>query len=627
MPKLPRDDDDYETDLDSVPLDEIENGDILVDGKYFQGNENILRQNATFKWSDDMIAELKLCAKSILHFAEHHFYITTLDEGKKKIELYKYQKKLLKAFKSNRFNIVLSSRQSGKTTTITIYALWLVCFQADKRVTIIANKESTAKEVFARIRMAYEQLPVYLKPSMKSWRKDGFLLANDSAITISTTSAAGPRGSSSNLLIIDEMAHCPTELMKELWKSAIPIISSSKKSQIVAISTPNGTDNKFYDLYEEALKKNSEWNLERVDWNDVPGRDEAWRLQTIASLGSVEDFEQEFGNAFILPGKSVVDLSYLDALKAQSKDPILVNDNGFYKIYELPKPGDLYIIGVDVGEGIGRSNTVAQILNVTNLQNIKQAAVYATNSMSPFHFGTKLMSVLTDWGRPPILIENNNNGQQVLDVLCQTHQYENVVSYQFEGNSKHYNTEKRLGIHNHTNTRYKGIANFRYWINGLKVVGLSDIDTILELYNFVRLPNFTYSKRSDKDLDDRIFGLIWALFILDPSLVTRYFVVSELDDQGRPLKIQALYDNSDIISKSPLLIGGEYSLDKNKRSSALPSLMPTKEYNGNAAFADEANDLWRWLHTQAYTEKDKFRKNPDEEDKSSIEEYRPITLF
>ena len=209
----------------SDELEDLSPEDVLVDGSFYKGNENLLRGNTQFKWTPSMMEELKLCNKSILHFAEQYFYITTLDDGKKKIQLYKYQKNLLKAFKNNRFNIVLSSRQSGKTTTITIYALWIVCFQSDKRITIVANKESTAKEIFSRIKMAFEQLPVWMKPSVKSWRIDGFTLANDSAIKISTTSSAGPRGSTSNLLIVDEMAHCPSELMNELWKSAIPIIS------------------------------------------------------------------------------------------------------------------------------------------------------------------------------------------------------------------------------------------------------------------------------------------------------------------------------------------------------------------------------------------------------------------
>ena len=617
-----------EDESSSPDISNIDNEDILIDGQYFQGNENILRKEASFKWSKEMIMEVKLCAKSILHFAETHFFITTLDDGKKKIELHKFQKKLLKAFKANRFNIVLSSRQSGKTTCITIYALWMVCFMADKRVTIIANKEATAKEIFSRIKMAYEQLPIYLKPAVKSWRKDGFNLSNDSAITISTTSSSGPRGSTSNLLIIDEMAHCPNELMKELWKSAIPIISSSKKSQIICISTPNGTDNKYYELYEESQKKSSEWHLERVDWWDVPGRDEEWKKGAITALGSQEDFDQEYGNCFFTPGKSVVDVALLDELKANARDPILVNDNGFYKIFELPKPGNLYIIGVDVSEGIGRSNTVAQVFDITNLQEIKQVAVYANNAISPFIFGTRIMGILADWGRPPVLIENNNNGQQVLDVLSNTHQYESIVTYQFQGTSKHYDTERRLGIHNHTNTRYKGIVNFRYWANSLKTVKIVDMETVMELYNFVRLPNFTFSKRKETDLDDRIFGMIWGLFILDPSLVAKYFIVSELDEQGRPLRIQGFYDNAEIINKSPLLIGGTYNIEKNRQSTALPTYVPIKSNDGNNAIADEARDLWMWLHTQAYTEKDRFLLAEEPSvDKSSSEEYRPIILF
>jgi hypothetical protein len=302
----------------NTSLDNIDVDDIVVDGKFYQGNENILRKDALFKWTDDMREELKLCAKSVLHFAENHFYIIT-EDGKRKIELYKYQKSLLKAFKNNRFNVILSSRQSGKTTTITIYALWLVCFQSDKRITIVANKESTAKEIFSRIKMAYEQLPIYLKPNIKSWRKDGFNLGNDSAITVSTTSSSGPRGSTSNLLIIDEMAHCPNELMKELWRSAIPIISSMKKSQIVVISTPNGTDNIFFLLvmvlnhtsFSEFLSINSLFSKNK--------RTFAWNFNS----GSFNTFKNSLGFVFAYTKMSLFN-SAVDTVEGSFPNKTLV---------------------------------------------------------------------------------------------------------------------------------------------------------------------------------------------------------------------------------------------------------------------------------------------------------------
>ena len=607
-------------------LSNLQNEDVLIDASYYKGNENLLRDEAQIKWTPDMVGELKLCSKKINHFAENYFYIIT-EDGKQKIKLYKYQRNLLKAFTNNRFNVVLSSRQSGKTTTITIYALWIVCFQADKRITIVANKEDTAKEIFARIKMAFEQLPIWMKPPVKSWRKDGFELKNDSKITISSTSSAGPRGSTSNLLIIDEMAHCPNDLMKELWKSAIPIISSMKKSQLVVISTPNGVDNKFYELYQQAQKDDSDWHLEVVNWWDVPGRDDEWKKQALDAIGSKEDFDQEYGNVFHEKGKTAIDPELLEKLKAQSKEPIFVMDNGYYKVFEYPNPDSFYAIGVDVGEGIGRSNTVAQILDISDLTNIRQVATYATNQMSPLHFGTRLMGVLDDWGRPPILVENNNNGQQVLDVLCHTHNYESVVSYHFSGFSKHYNNENRFGIHNHTNTKYKGVTNFRYWINSLDAVKLYDMDTLLELTNFVKLPNFTFSKRKDTDLDDRVFAMIWALFILDPSIVEKYYNVIENDDQGRPLKIRPLVDNSDLIKKSPIFHGQASTFKKNIIATKTYSFVGKMEDGKDFTYADEASDLQSWLLNWGNTSKDNKDKPVVDDKLYNREDFSPTILF
>jgi Terminase large subunit, T4likevirus-type, N-terminal len=619
---------------EEIDLANISNEDVLVDGNFFKGNENLLRGSAQIKWTSQMIEEIKTCNKKILHFAENYFFITTLDEGKQKIELRKYQKRLLKAFANNRFNVVLSSRQSGKTTTITIYALWMVCFQNDKRITIVANKEDTAKEIFARIKMAFEQLPIWMKPSVKSWRKDGFQLENDSAITVSSTSSAGPRGSSSNLLIIDEMAHCQPDLMRELWKSAIPIISSSKKSQLVIISTPNGVDNKFYDLYKQSQEPNSEWHLERVDWWEVPGRDENWKKEAIDAIGSKEDFDQEYGNVFHEKGKTAIDPELLEQLKSQCREPILVMDNGDYKIFTEPNPESFYAIGVDVSEGIGRSNTVAQILDFSDLTKIKQVAIYSTNQMSPFHFGTRLMGILDDWGRPPILVENNNNGQQVLDVLCQTHNYESVVSYQFDGMSKHYNRENRFGIHNHTNTRYRGVTNFRYWTNSLKALELYDIDTLLELSNFVRHPNFTFSKRKDEDLDDRVLSLIWALFILDPAIASKYYNIIENDDQGRPLKIKPLIDNSDLIKKSPLFYGQVSGLKKNILINKTYSFVGKLDEGKDITYTDDAASLMSWISNWGNVGKEPPSIEPINKDKIDNkdklyngEEWRPSIII
>ena len=69
---------------------------------------------AQFEWTPEMVAELKKCKDNILHFAENHFYIISLDDGKQKITLHPYQKKALRMIRDNRNSIMLFSRQTGK---------------------------------------------------------------------------------------------------------------------------------------------------------------------------------------------------------------------------------------------------------------------------------------------------------------------------------------------------------------------------------------------------------------------------------------------------------------------------------------------------------------------------------
>jgi len=268
----------------------------VMDPSYrYLGNPNLPTVDAAFEWTPEMVKELKKCKTDIFEFVKH-FYITSLDEGKIKIPLYKCQKRVLKAFLAHRFIIVLSSRQIGKTSLLTIYALWTVCFEADQRVLIVANKEDTAIKIFRRIRTAYELLPNYLKPGVKEWGKTGMVLANDSSIGISTTTSDAARGDTCNCLIIDEMSSIPYNLVDEFWKSTIPVISSSKKAKIFAVSTPRGSGNKFYDVWTSAMRGENNWHPERVDWFEIPGRNEKWKKEMINSLGSKEFFDQEFGN-------------------------------------------------------------------------------------------------------------------------------------------------------------------------------------------------------------------------------------------------------------------------------------------------------------------------------------------
>ena len=504
------------------------------DPSIYLGNPNLPSSKAEFEYTPQMLAEMDKCAKDISHFAETHFYITTMDEGKKKIKLFKPQKRVLKCLNKNNRVCVLSSRQSGKTTLMTIFALHMTQFNKDKTVLIVANKEATAIEILRRIRMAYEHLPNWLKSGIKEWGKTAVVFANDSRIIISSTSSSSSRGQTANALIIDEASFIAPHIMDEFWSSVVPIISSSSNTKIFLISTSNGTANKFYEIYSKAERGENEWHHERIDWWEIPGRGKKWQQDMIDSLGSQEAFDQEFGNCFIETGESAISGTILDRWRNYRKPPIVTLEQGHYQIWEPPEVGRIYSIGVDVSEGVGEAASVAQVLDITDLTNIRQVACFHDALIDPHFFAETLLKIANQWGRPYLCIERNNAGGQVLDALYHTHGYNKFLNIATTGGAK-----DRLGIYSSTGTKYRGVSNMRYWVNTLDALEVNDIGLIQELETFIRRPNGVWKKKDGQGVrDDRVDALFWALMILETEYAEQYFTITSFDDRGKPKKIE-----------------------------------------------------------------------------------------
>lgn len=512
-----------------------------IDKSYlYRGTSNIPAEGAQYEFTADMIEELTRCKNDIFYFAENYFQIVTIDRGKHNIELYGAQKRVLQSMLDNKYVILTASRQCGKSSLMTIYALWKACFQADQSILIVANKEDIASKIFKKVRVAYEQLPNFLKPGVKDYGKTSMTLENDSTIHVSTTTSTSARGTTISVLIIDEMSFIPRHIIEEFWSSVIPTISSGKKAKMFVVSTPFSTDNKFYEIYSQAEQGILHgWKAERIDWWDVPGRDEQWKRDAVSALGGSEKkFLQEYSNAFLDDSETAVGIEIIERFKKEKKEPVWTSDNKDYCVYEYPNPLKIYVIGVDVGEGIGRASTVAQVLDVTDLTNIKQVAVYSSSIIEPYHFANKLNIIGQSWGLPPILIERNNCGGQLIDALFYKLNYENLVSYSKVSTQEKYNKTRHLGVLSHTNIRTNGIANMRYWVNVLQTVHINDPITISELETFIKQPNGLYRKKNDKFYDDRVMSLIWALFILDPELCEQHFEIADYDMQHKPLLIK-----------------------------------------------------------------------------------------
>ena len=543
----------------------------------YMGNPNLPTANATFEYTPEMVAEIAKCRDDILYFAENYFYIIEPDLGKIKIPLLPYQKNLLNAFRDNRFNIVNSSRQSGKTTCLTILALHETCFKDYRNTLIVANKEDTAKMIFKRVKMAYEELPNWLKPGVKNWGQESTEFSNGSNIGIATTNSSSARGSTIQCLLLDEIAWVePISLVDDFMSSVLPTISRAKTSKILITSTPRGKDNIFYKMFNAATKKGTdEWNEfhpVEIKWQEVPGRDEAWKRKEVARLGSHELFGQEYDCLFIDNSESSLDEALFDKLKNDCKSPLHILKDGKYKIWEEYDPEKIYVIGGDVSEGVGLDASVLEVLDITNPKEIIQVAEYHNNMIGPSEFTNEIVEICGHWGNPLLLIERNNQGTGVCDTLANTHMYQNLVSW----GAKEAHKNKQNGMISHINTKYKAVLNQRYFVNEAQSVVFRNIDTLKEFKTFVRYPNGSWKAKSGEH-DDRVMSFVWALMALYKDITELYFEVEALDDCDKPLVIKpidqglyqyrsstSIYTNEEVdkiehSNLSPMLFGGSGS--------------------------------------------------------------------
>ena len=194
----------------------------------------------------------------------------------------------------NNDKLFLCSRNYIPTHNSTVtcgFILWYIIFHTEKTVGLLANKGETAREILGKIQLAYEHLPKWLQQGVVEWNKGSLELENNSRVIAAATSASAIRGYSINLLFIDEAAFI--ENWDEFFTSVFPTISSGKSTKVILVSTPNGL-NHFYKLWHDAHEGRNNYNPIEVMWNRVPGRDERWKIDTLAAMGGdLEKFTQE----------------------------------------------------------------------------------------------------------------------------------------------------------------------------------------------------------------------------------------------------------------------------------------------------------------------------------------------
>jgi len=258
----------------------------------YLGNPNLKRANTPMEFTEEQIIEYVRCREDPVYFAENYIKIVSLDEGLTQFQPYHFQQKLIENFHNHRFNICKMPRQTGKSTTVVSYLLHYAIFNDSVNIGILANKASTARELLARLATAYENLPKWMQQGVLVWNKGNIELENGSKILAASTSASAVRGMSFNILFLDEFAFVPNHIADSFFASVYPTITSGKSTKVIIVSTPHGM-NHFYRMWHDAERKRNEYVPTEVHWSEVPGRDEAWKEQTINNT-SEQQFKIEF---------------------------------------------------------------------------------------------------------------------------------------------------------------------------------------------------------------------------------------------------------------------------------------------------------------------------------------------
>lgn len=268
----------FTTKLVDDATDKINDGVVIMryQNPWLKSEVGIRRSGVSFKMTPDEQQEYIKCALDVHYFTEKYCKVKTEDGSINNIKLREYQKEMLDNFVNNRFNILMASRQVGKTISASIFMLHTILFNNDKNIMIVANKGDTAVEIVDKIKSIYTLLPFFLKPGVKTWNQKSLTFENGCRIKTSARTKTPAIGFTIDVLYLDEFAHIPSNIIEPYYTAAFPTVSAVQNSKIIITSTPNGM-NLFHKILTDAerpdgdpLKNN--YKALRVYWYQVPGR-------------------------------------------------------------------------------------------------------------------------------------------------------------------------------------------------------------------------------------------------------------------------------------------------------------------------------------------------------------------
>lgn len=504
----------------------------------FKDNDiNLKRENLPFEYSPSEIEDLAKCKASPLYFASNHCIINT-PEGRMLVKeaegLRGFQSQIIQNYKDNSLNILMASRQTGKTVTSALFMLWYLLFHSDKTALCVADNFTTTKELIEKFRIALEGLPFYMKPGIDTINQSNVKFDNDSRLVGRTTTKKSGIGLTVNLLYIDEFAHINEANLDDFYRAIFPTVTADPNGKIIITSTPNGK-NKFWEIWKGAVDGDSSFVPMRVDWWQIKGRDDDWKKQKIADLGSEEDFNQEYGLQFFSSDKLLLnsrDLKRLELIKQEYIQSNLLLEEEMSHInqylylhknystmaaHEFKEDKSNFVFSVDTADGIGGDYSVLNIykavsLPIPELIKKKEIVKNEIDTVSLIQIGY-LRSNQIDISEFTLasehIIYNIFNSDQTRIVLELNHKGD-IIHDRFKENDKYWPgqmihtkhtqlaTKVKAGLRLGPTNKIKYCEKFKYLVSINKIIPNDEL-TVTELQQFGRSKGGLYRGQNGND--------------------------------------------------------------------------------------------------------------------------------
>lgn len=501
---------------------------------FYEGKQFLRKGNIVFEYTDEEISELARCATDIVYFAEKYAVVMT-DDGIKKVKLREYQKRMLRNFQNERFNIVLASRQMGKTVTASIYNAWYVTFNTDKNTLLLANKSDTTKEIIDKAKVVLENLPFFMKPGIIKYDVMNVRCDNGCRLIGQSTTAKAGIGFTIHNLYIDEFAHIHPSIADSFYENVYPTLSASNVSRLTITSTPNGF-NKFYQIYAAAERGDNEYTSMRIDWWEHPDRDDTWYQRELANLGSIEAFNKQYGNEFVSSSNLLMDPVDMKRMRKRMKkyvyhdleefDNIGIDVEGFlawdpdFDIEDARYSENFWLFDVDIAEGNGGDYSVINIFQISPMDlkeiemvnnpgamydffKLKQVARFRSNEHVIEDFAKVLYTLAIDIfysENVKMVVEYNTYGsvlfQYLRTVFPQRNDFDEEMLIRFR--HRHDARTLKPGIKLKSDNKAIFCQNFSKLYKNNRI-DITDEETVTEASLFGVLPNGGYGAQMGND--------------------------------------------------------------------------------------------------------------------------------